>query len=312
MTEQATPPPTISGIHHVTAIASDPQANLDFYVGFLGLRLVKRTVNFDDPGTYHFYYGDQIGRPGTILTFFPWPGASRGRPGTGQVSTTSFAIAKGSSEYWRQKAAALSIPLVSDGERFGSRVLGLSDPDGLALELVETDTNTADETEISGFESATLAEEGYEATARLLTDMFGFRLSVNDGSRFRYFAPGPEGNGPGATVDLLCAPDLRHGLGGAGTVHHIAWRTPDASQQLAWRSRLVEAGYNVSPVMDRNYFQSIYFREPGGILFEIATDPPGFTVDETEQELGRNLKLPPEYEALRDRIEAVLPPIHIP
>lgn len=298
---------TIPGVHHITAIASDPQANIDFYVKVLGLRLVKRTVNFDDPGTYHLYYGDRTGRPGTILTFFPWPGAYRARAGTGQVFTICFAIPRGSAGEWKAKLEASSISL-AQSELFGDKILSFSDPDGMALQLAETDIPAGD-SGICGFGPAVLAEEGYESTARLLTETFGFRLIASDGPRFRFTSTG---TGPGNTVDLLCTPDLRAGTTGAGIVHHIAWRTPDDATQLAWREKLAGLGYNVTPVMNRNYFQSIYFREPGGVLFEIATDAPGFLVDEDVENLGRALKLPPEYESLRSRIESVLPPITVP
>jgi glyoxalase family protein len=279
--------PQITGIHHITAIASEPQTNLDFYVSFLGLRLVKRTVNFDDPGTYHLYYGDETGRPGTILTFFPWPGASSGLQGTGQVSAVTFTIPSASVNYWRARVADFAVAIAGESERFGERVISFSDPDGLPLELAAGDSEPGDgwqgspvpaEHAIAGFRAATLAEEGYENTIRLLTGPMGFRLVAQEGARFRYEV----GNGgPAATVDIVCMPDARRGLLGAGTVHHIAWRTPDDQHQRAWRAKLASAGLDVTPIIDRNYFRSIYFREPGGVLFEIATDPPGFTVDDS-------------------------------
>jgi glyoxalase family protein len=270
----------ISGIHHVTAIASDPQANLDFYTRFLGLRLVKKTVNFDDPGSYHFYYGDSTGSPGTIMTFFPWPGARRGRQGNGQVTVTSFAVPRDSIGTWITKLSKANIDFDGPISRFGEETLVFSDPDGLKLEVIGS--TDAEGEAIQSFHSATIAEEGYEKTARLLTEVMGFAFAGEDGHRFRFTT---------------------------GTVHHIAWRTPTAEQQLSWRGTLVGLDYNVSPVMDRNYFESIYFREPGGVLFEIATDPPGFTVDEPLESLGQSLKLPPSYEAMRDKIEAALPPV---
>jgi glyoxalase family protein len=307
----------ITGIHHITAIAADPQPNLDFYVRFLGLRLVKRTVNFDDPGTYHFYYGDVTGQPGTILTFFPWPGARAGRLGTGQVSATAFAAPVAALDFWRARAESAGLHL-AETTRFGERILSFADPDGLPLEIAGVGgdhragwqgSTVPPEHAISGFRAATLAEEGYETTARLLTEMMSFRLVAQDGARFRYEIGR---GGPGATVDVVCMPDARRGAGGAGTVHHIAWRTPDFDSQLEWRARLAAAGHNVTPVMDRNYFRSIYFREPGGVLFEIATDPPGFTIDEPLDRLGAELKLPPQYEPVRERIEQILPPIEVP
>jgi glyoxalase family protein len=300
----AQPSAIVSGIHHVTAIASDPQANIDFYTGFLGLRLVKKTVNFDDPGSYHFYYGDYNGTPGTIMTFFPWPGARRGRKGNGQVTVTSFAVPRNSIGAWVEKLSKAGIDFDGPITRFGEEALVFTDPDGLHLELVGS---TDDEgSAIRSFHSATISEEGYESTARLLTDTMGFRHAGEEGNRFRFVIGD---GGPSKIVDVLCSPDAARGLVAAGTVHHIAWRTPDAEQQLRWRGILVELDYNVSPVMDRNYFESIYYREPGGVLFEIATDPPGFTVDEPIDALGSGLKLPLQYESMRARIEAALPPV---
>jgi glyoxalase family protein len=294
----------ILGIHHITAIASDPQANIDFYTKLIGMRLVKKTVNFDDPGTYHFYYGDSAGHPGSILTFFPWPGARRGRHGNGQVTATAFAISRNAIGSWVERLSRADVNFDGPILRFGEEVLSFEDPDGLKLELIAS-TDYPDDS-IRSFHSATITEEGYERTARLLTDTMGFRLAGQESNRFRFVA---EDGGPSQMVDVVCSPDTARGLVSAGTVHHIAWRTPDAQQQLRWRSTLVSLDYNVSPVMDRNYFESIYYREPGGVLFEIATDPPGFTIDEPLESLGRELKLPPEFEPMRARIEAALPPV---
>jgi glyoxalase family protein len=294
--------PTIGGIHHITAISSDPQQTIDFYSGFLGLRLVKKTVNFDDPGTYHFYFGDYQGHPGTILTFFPWPGARRGRAGAGQVTAVSLAVPPGSVDaVWQPRAREERRLTDVVVERFGERVLRLYDPDGLAIELVES---PAAPPEIGVFHSATMNH----ADAGLLTATLGFRELAREGNRVRYEAGA---GGLGATVDIETTGE-RRGSGGAGTVHHIAWRTPDDEQQLAWRTELASAGVEPTPVIDRNYFHSIYFREPGGVLYEIATDPPGFTVDEPLESLGSALKLPEQYESMRDRIEAVLPPVQTP
>lgn len=309
----------ILGIHHITAICGDPQQNLDFYAGLLGLRLVKLTVNFDDPGTYHLYYGDGLGHPGTILTFFPWPDAPKGRPGTGQVTQTSFAVPKGSLEFWRERLTEARVGASGPFERFGEQVLSFRDPDGMGVELVATNAAPADfyfasgpvprEFAIHGFHSATLSEEGYQRTANLVTDTMGFGLVGQEGNRFRYRAAS---GGPAAFADILCAPEEFRGRIGVGTVHHIAWRTRDDHQQREWLSELQKLDYNVSPVMDRKYFHSIYFREAGGILFEIATDPPGFGVDESLEELGTHLLLPPWLEPSRDRIEAVLPKLQLP
>jgi len=307
------------GIHHVTAIARDPQANVDFYAGVLGLRLVKRTVNFDDPGTYHLYYGDATGRPGTILTFFPWPLARRGTRGTGQATVTALSVPEGSLGFWRARLRVREVAHDGPVRRFDEGVLTLLDPDGLKLELVAH--AGAGETEpwaggpvpaehaIRGFHGVTLAEQGYEATAELLSRSLGFELAGEAGNRFRFAAAG---DGPGRVVDVLCSPDLPPGRVAAGTVHHVAFRAADDADQLARREALVGRGLDVTPVLDRQYFRSIYFREPGGVLFEIATDPPGFTLDEAPGELGSALRLPPWLEPHRERIEAALPPLATP
>jgi glyoxalase family protein len=310
----------IAGLHHVTAIASDPQRNLDFYIGLLGLRLVKRTVNFDDPGTYHFYFGDARGTPGTILTFLSWPGARRGHRGVGQIEATAFTISPDSVGYWLDRFKEQHVTAEKTSARFGEEVIRFTDPDGLLLELVTSDSiaqveSWADSTvpaehSLRGFHSVSAALEGYERTAQLLRESFGYRLDKESGNRFRFAAPSE--SGPGRIVDLLCMPDSRAGHVAAGSVHHIAFRAKDDNEQLQWREHLVELGYNVTPVIDRTYFHSIYFREPGGILFEIATEPPGFTLDEPIEELGSKLRLPTWMEAARPQIEQVLPSITLP
>ena len=310
----------IRGLHHVTAIASDPQRNLDFYVRLLGLRFVKRTVNFDDPGTYHFYFGDNRGTPGTILTFFPWPGARRGIRGTGQIEATAFAISPDSVSYWLERFKEHHVTAERTSPRFSEEVIRFVDPDGLLLELIGSKSLTAlepwpnspvpTEHALHGFHSVSAALEGYERTARLLTDSFGYRLSEKSGNRFR-FASADE-DAPGRIIDLLCLPDTGMGHVAAGSVHHIAFRAKDEAEQLKWRQHLVDLGYNVTPVIDRTYFHSIYFREPGGVLFEIATEPPGFTLDETLEELGTHLRLPPWMESARKQIEKILPRITVP
>ena len=310
----------IRGLHHVTAIASDPQRNLDFYVGLLGLRFVKRTVNFDDPGTYHFYFGDLRGTPGTILTFFPWPGARRGIRGTGQVEATAFAIPPGSIGYWLERLKQHHVTAEKTSTRFGEEVIRLLDPDGLLIELIASQSHgrivpwpdgpVDAEHALSGFHSVSAALEGYERTARLLTDAFGYRLVDESGNRFRFVSA--DESASGRIIDLLCQPDTAMGRVAAGCVHHIAFRAKDAAEQLQWREHLVDLGYNVTPVIDRTYFHSIYFREPGGVLFEIATDPPGFTLDEKVEELGAHLCLPQWMESARPQIEEILPPIHVP
>ncbi len=311
-------PREILGIHHVTAIAGEPQQNVDFYSDFMGLRLVKLTVNYDDPQTYHLYYGDEHGRPGTILTFFPWPGAPKGRKGSGQVTTVSLSIPQGSTQFWVDRLDGHGIKFDGPVNRFDERVISFSDPDGLNLELVEHPGETRGgrnrgpvpgKHSVRGFFGVTLSEEGYERTASLLTKTMGFNLVNEEGNRFRYQVGA---GGPGALVDILCQPDSPTGLVSVGTVHHVAWRTPTDEQQGRWREELVRAGLNVTPVIDRKYFHSIYYREPGGVLFEIATDPPGFTVDEKEEELGTKLMLPPRLEPLRARLNQVLPPVTLP
>lgn len=295
-------------------MAGDPRANVAFYAGVLGLRLIKKTVNFDDPATYHLYFGDEVGHPGTIMTFFLWPGAMRGRRGAGQLTVTSFAVPPQSLGYWSER-------LHSHGDTdrttiLGEELLTFEDPDGLALEIVGV-PNAANQTgwgrgpvpaqhAIRGFAHVTLAEEGYEATARLLTEVLGFRLVGESGNRFRYALGAGE---PGTRVDVLCTPDAPPGRVAVGTVHHVAFRVASDIAQQEWRARLAARGVNVTPVLDRKYFRSIYFREPGGVLFEIATDPPGFTVDEPLADLGKKLQLPAQLERSRARIEAALPPL---
>ena len=305
----------IPGIHHITAIASDPQQNLDFYTGTLGLRLVKLTVNFDAPTTYHLYFGDEAGHPGTILTFFPWPGARRGGVGNGQVSAAAFAIPVESMAYWTKRLAGNPGLAAGPATRFGEDVIRIADPDGLPIELIATPSADPDrartggsvpgEHAIRGFHSATLSEASPGGTEALLVGVMGWRRVGQEGDRHRY-AAGPH-EAAGMLVDLVAAPNARHGRPGAGTVHHIAWRTPDDGQQEEWRADLLARGHEVTPVMDRKYFRSIYFHEPGGILFEIATDPPGFAADETAERLGERLMLPYWLEARRSAIEDALP-----
>jgi glyoxalase family protein len=309
----------ILGIHHITAIAGDPQTNLDFYAGVLGLRLVKLTVNFDDTGTYHLYYGDGVGHPGTILTFFPWPHAPRGRHGTGQVSELAFAIPAGAVDFWTARLAERRVAFKGPFDRFGERVISFSDPDGLGIELIAAKATRDDrayqagpvplEFAVRGFHSATLTQADFRETAALLTDTMGFKLVAQDGYRFRYAVDSGE---TAALVDVLHAPHERQGRVLVGTVHHIAWRTADDEEQLRWLTELTRLNYGVSPVMDRKYFHSIYYREPGGILFEIATDPPGFSVDEALEELGSKLVLPRWLEPERTSLEAVLPQLRLP
>jgi len=310
----------IPGLHHVTAIASDPQRNLEFYVGLLGLRFVKRTVNFDDPGSYHFYFGDARGTPGTILTFFPWPGARRGIRGTSQIEATAFSISPDSVGYWLERLKQHRVVAERAAPRFGEEVIRFVDPDGLLLELIASkslvsveqwpDSSVPPEHALRGFHSVSAALEGYEKTARLLTDTFRYRLMEESGNRFRFASR--DNTVPGRIIDLLCLPDAGSGHVAAGSVHHIAFRARDKQEQVQWREQLVDLGYNITPVIDRIYFHSVYFREPGGVLFEIATEPPGFTLDEKLEELGTHLRLPPWLDSARSQIEKILPPIHVP
>jgi glyoxalase family protein len=307
----------IVGLHHVTAIASNPQRNLDFYTGVLGMRLVKRTINFDDPGIYHFYFGDSNGSPGTILTFFPWPNAERGLVGSGETAVTAFSVPANSLQFWESRLLANGVPIKHHPERFGARVLSFSDPDGMLLELVEhTAGGTANtyrhsslpaEYAIRGFFGVTLNERDIQSTGTVLEGM-GFDRSDNNENRFRFSA---EGDGHGRHIDILELPRLGHGAIGAGSVHHIAFRVSDDASQRAWRQELLKLSLDVTPVLDRTYFHSIYFREPGGVLFEIATDAPGFSFDEPLETLGESLKLPDWLESKRSKIEKILPPISL-
>jgi glyoxalase family protein len=308
-----------AGIHHVTAIAGDPQRNLDFYAGTLGLRLVKRTVNFDDPQTYHFYFGDHAGAPGSILTFFPWPGARRGRTGVGQVAATSFAVPEASLGWWLARFVGHGVDHDAPTRRFGLGVVAFRDPDGLPLELVAdpragergawSGGDVPAEHAVHGIHSVTLGLARTDATERVLTDALGFRRVGEEDGLVR-FAAGD--GGPGTLVDLRTVSAADRGLGGAGTVHHVAWRAADDAAELEIRRQVEALGLQPTPVIDRSYFHSVYFREPGGVLFEIATDPPGFADDEPVESLGEALKLPPQYEPHRAQIEAVLPNIQLP
>ncbi len=331
----AHPAQAVHGIHHVTAIAADPQENLDFYSGVLGLRLVKKTVNYDDPGTYHLYYGDAEGSPGSILTFFIWSSTKRGtgageastvprgRPGVGQPTAISFSAPAGSLVFWRDRLASSGIETKHLKRRFDEEVLAVRDPDGIELELVGLEDGgdagaaravwAADgipaEHALRGLHSVLLSEEGYERTAALMIDLLGFRFVAERQNIYRYEAG--EG-GPGTFVDVACLPTGYPGTMGVGAIHHVAWRAAADAGQLALRERLVRGGVNVTPVIDRTYFHSIYFREPGNVLFEVATDPPGFSVDEPPDRLGGGLMLPAWLERYRERIERVLPAVRAP
>lgn len=302
---------TIPGLHHVTAISGPPQENVDFYTGMLGQRLVKKTVNFDAPDTYHLYYGDHAGSPGTILTFFPFVDAGPGRAGAGMASAYAYSVSKGRFDALMADLAARAIDFAGPVERFGQRVITLSDPDGAPVELVETDR--AADTLLDGFHSVTLWERAPEATARVLTEVFGYEAAGEeagaDGSRrLRYVAPG---NARGNVVDIYLSEKRAIGRPGTGTIHHVAFRARSDAEQAEWQKRLAAVGLPTTPVIDRQYFNAIYFREPGGVLFEIATDPPGFTADEPLETLGQALKLPEQHERLRGQIERILPELRV-
>jgi len=334
----------ILGIHHITAIASSPQKNIDFYTNFVGLRLVKLTVNFDDPQTYHLYYGDDIGRPGTILTFFPWQHVPKGWRGTGQVITASFLIPENSIDYWIERLKTHGISYSGPTKRFDDEeVITFYDPDGMELEFVapkNTDLRRGhawkkgpipEEYATRGIYSSSLLLEDYERTAAILTETLDFSKTKKEGDRIRFEIKDKEkiieddsvySNKQkkreiallesSSKVDLLCVPHSQRGSIGVGTIHHIAWRTPTDKSQINVRKKIMNAGLDATPVIDRRYFHSVYFREPGGILFEIATDPPGFTVDQKEEELGQKLLLPDWLESDRRNLEKVLPKINIP
>jgi glyoxalase family protein len=307
-----------SGLHHVTAIAGDPQRNIDFYVRGLGLRLVKRTVNFDDPSTYHLYYGDESGRPGTLMTFFPWRGVPAGRVGAGQSTSTAFSVPQASLGWWKDHLAGLGVePTVTSAD--GEDRLAVRDPDGLVLELVAATTedprdpwdsaSVPAEHAVRGQHSSVLTVADADSTLRVLTEDLGMSIVSQAGGRTRVAAGD---GGPGQIVDVVAAPRAERGLTAGGTVHHIAFRVPDRATQEQWRQELAGRGHQVTAILDRQYFTSIYFREPGGVLLEIATDTPGFDVDEPLLELGRNLRLPPWLEPSREHIEHAVARITVP
>lgn len=304
----------INGLHHLTAIATDAQANIDFYAGLLGLRLVKKTVNFDDPSAYHLYYGDKSGTPGTIITFFYWPGSPRGRIGSGQTTAITLSAPATSLDYWRERLERHEIK-AERRTRFGEEILAFSDPDGIPVEIVAvehddrhgwTGAGIAAEHTIRGMHTAELTVREAKSTEDLLTGLMGYRLVRRDGNRARFEAGA---GGSGRYVDVISDSKGPRGSGGAGTIHHIAYRVATDGAQLEMQEHLMNAHYQVSDVRDRDYFHSIYYREHGGILFEIATDVPGFAVDEPLESLGTALKLPKQFQRARAQIEATLPPL---
>ncbi|MFC3196129.1 ring-cleaving dioxygenase [Parapedobacter deserti] len=308
----------ILGIHHITAIAGDAKRNHDFYSRVLGLRLVKKTVNFDDPETYHFYFGNESGTPGTILTFFPWGNRVRqGRRGTQQVTEIGYAVPEGSLDFWKERLEANNMIYNNVSEKFGEQYLSFIDPDGLKLELTvpkKADTRTPWETaEVKtehatrGFHHITITTSKHESTARILTDVFGYGLQEQEVNRFRFAT---DTVAHANIVDIVEAPGESIGLVAGGSVHHVAFRVQDEPSLMHFREKVIAQGLNITEKIDRNYFYSLYFREPGGVLFEIATDNPGFATDESVAELGTGLKLPPQYEGYRNKIESVLPKLN--
>ena len=309
----------IKGIHHITAISGDPQKNLEFYSGFLGLRFVKKTVNFDDPYTYHLYYGNETGDPGTIITFFPWgENALKGRKGNGMVTTISYSAPLAGLDFWLKRFAESNKEYHGPFNRFGDEVIIFEDHDGIENEICFTSDDQRkgwdngfipEEYSIRGFSGATLTISDRIGTEDLMINHLGFSRKDETANRFRYKSG--EG-GPGTFIDLLIYPDSPHGRMGVSAVHHIAFRAENDDVQLTLRKRLSTNGLSVTPVINRNYFKSIYFREPGNVLFEIATDPPGFMIDESLEGLGVELKLPEWYENMRGNIENRLPALKAP
>ncbi|MGH8091970.1 MAG: ring-cleaving dioxygenase [Chthoniobacterales bacterium] len=325
----------IDGLHHITAIAGPAQENLDFYAGVLGMRLVKKSVNQDDPGTYHLFYADAEGHPGTDLTFFPWSDLAPSRAGYGLSTEVSLAVPPGSLDFWSARLARYRTQVFEAEVRFGQSALPLLDPHGLRIALTESESSLGRrftpweqspipvERQIRGLESARMVERDLDDTVSFLVESLGFRKIGDEGSWRRYSVSQPEGHasappGPGGAspsgqyVDLCAAPEASRGAWGTGSVHHLAWRVEDEAHQLATRERALRGGAHPTPVIDRFWFKSVYFREPGGVLFELATDGPGFHVDEEMASLGESLVLPPWLEPNRDAIEKVLPPLTMP
>lgn len=306
----------ILGLHHITAIANNAQRNHDFYTKVLGLRLVKKTVNFDDPGTYHFYYGDEQGTPGTILTFFPWETIGQGYTGSGMATNIGYSVPDGSLDFWADRFKQFNVKHENIDQRFGEQYLSFSDPDGLKLDLIvpaNVDERIGWQTNdviknvaTKGFHSVTLTVKNLTPTAFILTDILGYTLLKQEGNRYRFVT---DAIANASIVDIIEAPNLPVGRGAAGTNHHVAFRVKDDNILMEYREKIAGKGLGITQKIDRDYFFSLYFREPGGILFELATDNPGFTKDEALKDLGTSLKLPKQYEANRKRIEQVLPAI---
>lgn len=303
----------ILGLHHITAISNSAKGNFNFYTNVLGLRLVKKTVNFDDPGTYHFYFGDEQGTPGTIITFFPWEGIGPGKNGAGMATHTGYAVPEGSLDFWKDRLAQYDI-MAEENEIFGEKLLSFQDPDGMQLYLVVpaqpdnrkpwTTPEIGEDVAIRGFHNVTLTLKSSKATAKVLTDILGYSLKGQEGNRYRFTTDAIE---TANIVDIIEDFDAPAGRNAAGTNHHVAFRVKNDSILMDFRKKVMDAGLDITPKIDRDYFFSLYFREPGGVLFELATDNPGFTVDEPLEKLGSSLKLPKRYESVRSKIESVLP-----
>ncbi len=310
--------PSLAGLHHITAISGPAQENLDFYAGVLGMRLVKKSVNQDDPGTYHLFYADAVGHPGTDLTFFPWADLAPSRDGYGLSTEVGLAVPPGSLDFWSTRLARHGARVFAVETRFGQHVLPLADPHGLRLALTESERSLATftpwerspipvEHQIRGLECARMVERELEPTVLFLVKSLGFRKIEEENGWQRYGLDDAAGNPSGRYVDLQAAPGSPRGAWGTGSVHHLAWRVADEAHQLEVREQVLRGGAHPTPVIDRFWFKSVYFREPGGVLFELATDGPGFGVDESMASLGETLVLPPWLEPNRDAIEAVLP-----
>jgi len=304
----------ILGLHHITAIAGNAQQNFDFYTKTLGLRLVKKTVNFDDPGTYHLYYGDETGSAGTILTFFPWDGIGQGTEGVGMATEIGYSVPEGSHPFWLDRFGVANVKTKEITERFGEQVLAFKDPDGLSLSLIVPktadvrtpweSTDVKKDAATKGFHSTTLTLQSIDETAKVLTDLFGYRLLAQEENRYRFITDTVDN---AAIVDLLEVPSGHRGRNAAGTNHHVAFRVKNEDIQMELREQILSKNLQITPKIDRDYFYSLYFREPGGVLFEIATENPGFTVDEPLNELGTHLMLPHQHEHLRGDLEKLLP-----
>lgn len=307
----------ILGLHHITAIAGEAQRNYDFYTKVLGLRLVKKTVNFDDPGTYHFYYGDEVGTPGSILTFFPWEGVQKGRAGVGMATEIGYSVPAGSLAFWNNRFNELKVKHGEVAERFGESYISFEDPDGLSLSLIVPSTednrkpwttnDVKEDAATKGFHSVVLTVKKVEPTAKILTEIFGYKLLTQEGNRYRFIT---DANAAANIVDIVEDPNGNYGHNAGGTNHHVAFRAKDDKVMMEFREKVKSAGLNITEKIDRNYFYSLYFREPNGVLFEIASDNPGFATDESVNELGTHLMLPKQYEEYRTRIEEWLPVLH--